>query len=154
MSAALTVGSWQVQAIPAEWEILPGHGLRRTGDHVFPSTIVFSEENMPAGLTLPTYIKNQIEGMKVLFRNLRIKGPVPIAMPEANEAQRVGVSYKSADGHEVIHVQIYATAADLVGIVTLTTVTEEASKISAMFQDILANLRFRAPGQKDKVPKQ
>jgi hypothetical protein len=104
-----------------------------------------AEEKMPEGTTLPRYVANQIEGIKGLLREPRIKGPVPATMPDATEAQRLGVSYNLEDGRSVVQIQIYATAADMVGNVTFTTLEEELPSVSATLQDIVRNLRFYVP---------
>lgn len=141
----LQIGSWTIGGTPPDWDILPGLGLKRAGESVFPSTIVFAEETLPAGVTVADYIKNQVDRIKVLFNNPRIKGPVPIAMPATRDAHRLGVSYKSDDGRAVIHIQIYASAADLVGIATLTTVEEDLGHVSGVFQEIVSKSKFEAP---------
>ena len=66
-------------------------------------------------------------------------------MPEASEAQRLGVSYNLDDGRAVVQIQIYATAADIVGNATFTTLEEELPTISSTLQALIKNLRFQPP---------
>jgi hypothetical protein len=145
MSQSMQIGSWSLLAIPPGWEVLHGYGIRRIGQNVFPSVLMMVEEKLPEGSTLPGYVANQIEAIKGLLREPKFKGPVPVAMPEASEAQRLGVSYNLDDGRAVVQIQIYATAADIVGNATFTTLEEELPTISNTLQALIKNLRFQPP---------
>jgi len=142
MVAPLKIGSWLVGAIPAEWEILPDHGVRRAGQRVFPSTVVVTEEKLPEGMDLQKYIANQIVVMQHVLPEPNIQGPDRFTFPEVDEAQRLAVKYKSKDGRSVVQMQIYTGSAGLVGIVTFTTVEEELSGVSGAFRTIGSGLRF------------
>lgn len=140
----LQIGGWSVGAIPAEWEVVPNYGLRRTGEQAFPSTVVLTEEKLPEGMNLPGYIKNQIEIIKRLLPDPEINGPDRFSFPEVDEAQKLAVAYKSQDGRSVVQTQIYAGAAGTVGIVTFTTIEPEVSKVAGAFRAIGSALRFGA----------
>jgi len=143
MSSALVVGSWQLQSIPPGWDVLPGFGIRRAADGSFPSMLLMAEEPLPSQTTLDRYIANQVGAAKVLFKQPKIKGPDPASIPEAIEAQRLGISYRSADGRNVVQLQFYATDGILVGNVTFTTIEEELPNLSDTLRNILGNLRFK-----------
>jgi hypothetical protein len=129
-------------AVPAEWEVVPNCGLRRTGENIFPSTVVVTEEVLPDGMTLERYVANSIEIMQRLLPEPNIKGPDAFAFPEVEAAQRLEIAYKSSDDRSVIQRQIYTLAAGIVGIVTFTTVAEESSNVSGAFRMIGGGLRF------------
>jgi hypothetical protein len=129
-------------AVPNEWEVVPNCGVRRTGENVFPSTVVVTEEVLPEGMTLERYVTNSIEIMRRLLPEPNIKGPDAFAFPEVEQAQRLEVAYKSNDERSVVQRQIYTLAAGQVGIVTFTTVAEEASNVSGAFRMIGGGLRF------------
>ena len=122
---------------------MPGYGLRHISENTFPSVLLMAEESLPAGTTLSRYIANQIEGIKVLLKQPKIKAPMPVTMPEASEAQRLGVSYHSEDGRAVVQIQIYATDGNLVGNVTFTTLEEELTKVSSTMLAMISNLKFK-----------
>jgi hypothetical protein len=129
-------------AVPNEWEVVPNCGVRRTGENVFPSTVVVTEEELPEGMTLERYVANSIEIIRRLLPEPNIKGPDAFAFPEVEQAQRLEVAYKSSDERSVVQRQIYTLAAGQVGIVTFTTVVEDASNVSGAFRMIGGGLRF------------
>lgn len=150
MSGEIRFGSWLLQFVPPGWEVLPGQGVRCGGDESIRSTIIFSEEKLPVGASLSTYIENQLTAIKVVFNNPELKGPMSVGITGAKEAQRVGVSYASADGREVIHVQVYATVADVVAIATLTTGPESAREMGRMFNEVTAKSRLQSLSIQEK----
>jgi hypothetical protein len=129
-------------AVPNEWEVVPNFGLRRTGENVFPSTVVVTEEVLPDGVTLALYVANSVEIMRRLLPEPNIKGPDGFAFPEVEQAQRLEIAYKSMDERAVVQRQIYTLSAGQVGVVTFTTVAEDASNVSGAFRMIGGGLRF------------
>jgi hypothetical protein len=148
MPPAIQIGSWSIAAVPAEWEVVPDCGLRRTGANVFPSTVIVTEEVLPGGMTLERYVTNSIEIMRRLLPEPSIKGPDGFSFPDVDQAQRLEIAYQSKDERSVVQRQIYALAAGQVGIVTFTTVAEDVSNVSGAFRTIGGSLRF---GQADSA---
>ncbi len=148
MDQSLKIGSWSVHTIPLEWEVVPNYGLRSASENTFPSTVVLTEENLPDGMTLQGYVANSVEIIRRLLPEPKIKGPDPFNFPEVDEAQQLAVAYQSKDDRSVVQRQIYTLVANLVGIVTFTTVAEESSNVSGAFRMIGGGLRF---AKKDSV---
>ncbi len=142
MAAALVVGSWHLEAVPAGWEILPGYGVRRVEAGVFASVLVLAEERLTPGTPLAKYVTNQIQAAKVLFPNPIIKGPDAFAVPGATEALRLGVSYITRSGQTAVHFQIYATDGEQAGNATFTTIKEELPNIGTALGELFRGLRF------------
>lgn len=143
MASPLQIGSWQIGTIPEGWEILPGHGLRRAAPNVFPSTVVMVEEPLPEGLTLETYVANQVQVIRALLPHSNIKGPSPTALPQIESAQKLGVFYQSQDGRAVVQTQLYTASSGQVGVVTFTTLEDEFAQIGGAFQAIGSGLKFQ-----------
>jgi len=139
-------------AVPNEWEVVPNCGVRRTGENVFPSTVVVTEEVLPEGMTLQRYVTNSIGIMRRLLTEPNIKGPDAFAFPDVEQAQRLDVAYKSNDERSVVQRQIYTLAAGQVGIVTFTTVAEEASSVLGAFRMIGGGLRFATKDSAKPTP--
>ncbi len=129
-------------AVPNEWEVVPNCGVRRSGENVFPSTVVVTEEVLPEGMTFERYVTNSIEIMRRLLPEPNIQGPDGFTFPEVEAAQSLEIAYKSMDERSVVQRQIYTLAAGQVGIVTFTTVAEESSNVSGAFRMIGGGLRF------------
>jgi hypothetical protein len=146
MAYAAKIGSWSVAAVPVGWEIVPDIGLRRAGEDVFPSNVVLMEEELKEGVTLQSYIENQVQIMQRLLSEPKIEGPSLVSVPGSGEARSLRVSYKSAEGRSVVQTQIYAGTQDLVGIVTFTTVEADLSQVGDAFKAVAKGLRF-AEGQ-------
>jgi hypothetical protein len=125
--------------------MLPGYGLRRTGQGVFPSVLLMAEEPLPPDTTLDKYVQNQLECARILLKQLKIKGPTPAAMPGATGSQRLGISYLAEDGRSIAAIQIYATNGPIIGNVTFTTLESELPQVSAALLEMLRSLSFQAP---------
>ena len=142
MATATKFGNWSLSVIPPGWEVVPEFGLRRAEKDAFPSNLVLTEEKMPDGMTLLSYVKNQVQIMERLLPQPTIVGPDRIPLPGAEGAQSLRVSYKSNEQRSVVQTQIYASARDLVGIATFTTVEEEAGQVAETFKAVGKALRF------------
>jgi|SRR5262249_41717635 len=141
MAPVAQIGSWQLGAVPADWELLP-EGLRRTGENVFPSNVVVSEEPLPEGMTLKRYVENQVEVMQQVLTEPKIQGPETTMIFGSEPSYTLRVSYESSERHRVVQAQIYTAIEDQVGIVTFTTLQQQQAEVEKDFKAIAKALRF------------
>jgi len=149
--ADLTVGSWYISDVPPDWEVMAGYGIRRTAG--FPSVFLFAQEPMPPEMTLEKYISKQMDAARVLFREPKIRDAAVIAIQGATEARQLGLSWPTADGRQVVQIQMYATDGSVVGNATFTTVEQELPHVSEALHTMMAQLRF-LPSPPAAVPGQ
>lgn len=117
-------------------------GLRRSLENVFPSNVVFTEELLPASMTIQAYIENQILVMRQLLDDPQIKGPEAASGFDSEQSETLWIAYQSSEGHRIVQTQTYAVVQERVGIVTFTTIEPERADVENDFEKIANGLRF------------
>lgn len=138
----VSFGSWAIPAPPADWEVIPGHGIRHLASVSFPTNITFSEEAVIPGVSLARYIEHRREQ---ILRNLgspQIVGPAAYTANGTSDAMEMYVSFVTRNGQRALQRQIYLHRGTKVGVLTMTTAEEEMPAVRPVFDQTLAHMRF------------
>ncbi len=141
-STRVAIGHWTFDAIPEGWELVEGFGIRRMGKGVFPSEAVVSEEPLRSDAGFEQYVESQIELLRLLVSQPQIEpaGPAPIA--GVDEGKALVVRYRTDEGRRFYQRQVYVRKGQQAGSLAITTLESELASLDAVFNQIIASLRF------------
>jgi hypothetical protein len=140
--ARMAVGHWSFEAIPEGWEAVEGFGIRRMGAGVFPSEAIVSEEPLRSVAGFEPYVESQLDLVRLLVSQPQIDpaGPAPVA--GVDEGRAFVVRYRTDDGRRFVQRQIYVRKGQRAGSLALTTLESDLARLEAVFNQIIAGLRF------------
>ncbi len=148
---SLVVGGWKFMVIPQGW-VVPEEriGINCAHKGVFPAHILAAEEPLAAGAALVELRDAHIHMMRAHMREPRITENKPPEIPGAGAVLAVDVVYKLDSGQAVLLRRLYAQSGQMAGVLTLTTLLDEFSRILPDLQIIQSGLRFEP--QQPAVP--
>jgi hypothetical protein len=151
LSPPLQVQHWFFPALPAGWEQLDDQGLRYVRDGSQATTLMITEEAIPAGHTLDQYVDIQLRLIGERLPTAQaVKAPVELTDVDAS----MGLSIRSGlpDGRVVIQKQIYACVGQGVGILTATILESEPPEVHEAVDKLLMTASFRPSGKGTDSP--
>jgi hypothetical protein len=146
LSETLKIQHWFFPAPPGGWEQLDDQGLRYLRDGSQATTLMITEEAIPAGHTLDQYVDIQLRLIRERLQTAQaVKAPLELTDVEAS----MGLSIRSelADGRVVMQKQIYASVGQAVGILTATILESEPAEIHEAVDKLLMTASFRPSGK-------
>ena len=151
LSPQLKIQHWLFPALPAGWEQLGDQGLRYVRDGSQATTLMITEEAIPAGHALDQYVDIQLTLIRDRLPSAQaVKAPVELTDVDAS----MGLSIRSElpDGRVVIQKQLYACVGQGVGILTATIVESEPAEIHETVDRLLMTASFRPSGKEADSP--
>lgn len=140
--AKLRIGGWGFQNLPDGWEIVEGSGLKHSAAEPFRANISAVEEPLPAGHTLKTYLKLQVElGQKHIPGSV-FKDPVEAKIQGAEEALAISMTAPVQNKGRAIQHQIYALHSGIVGVFTATALETQSQLLRDAVATILKGVSF------------
>jgi hypothetical protein len=140
---AAVVGHWVLNSVPAGWEVVEEYGIQEAGREGVPASAMVSEEPLPSGMTLDEFVQSQIGSLRQYLRDPRIERSGTPAISGADDALALDVRYKTRDGQGIYYRSIYARRGDRVGLLTLTSLETDWTRVRAVFEQILSGVSFR-----------
>jgi hypothetical protein len=148
----LAIGHWQIASPPPGWEFVPGNGLRFAPPNRFTSNVTFTEEDLPPGKDLKSYVEAQIVVARRYLPNAEFAGPQPSRFPECDETLKLVLQTALDDGSKLVQGQVYVRVRNSVGVLTCTSTSIELPQVQPAMNAILENARFRPPAQQSVEP--
>ena len=142
---AASPAAWSFAVVPDGWEIVEGNGVRRTGEGIFASNVVVTEDALAEGTSLQHYVDRQAEALASHIEGLEVRPAEAKPIEGAEEVLGLVLRFPSDDGRPVLQHQLYSRRGRHVGVATLTTLTTERGGVSRDFDRIVAGLRFNPP---------
>ena len=135
-------GSWTFSTIPQGWTVLDTGALRCVDQSGFSHNVIATEDDLSESTTLAQYIELQSVIIRRYLQNAEIEfhdSPAPNSM---EECMLVSIRFQADDGRPAAQRQIYVRKNRRVGILTLTTLESDLSKLEPPFAAIFVNARF------------
>ena len=98
------------------------------------------EEPLGPNLTLQQYVEAQIKMFREYLREPKIEAALPPKIPGAAETMALDVRYSTKEGQWVYYQRVYARRGGVVGVLTLTTLEQDAAAIRSDYDSVLAAL--------------
>ena len=147
------IGRWLLTVVPVGWGFVPGYGLRSTTNTPAPSSLLFSEDVLPAGDKLDPYMQSQHKMLAQTYPMTQIAGPADAQVPGADHAQLLILKHPATGGGDVFQIQTYALFARWIGIVTLTSTPQEIAASRSAMNQVIAGLHI-LPEEAELPPKE
>lgn len=138
---AFSVKGWSFAALPEKWEIQQEFGLQRNAAGEFPSSVLATEEFL-GGITLQEFVESQISMLRRYLRDPRIEPVMPPRVSGAEETMAVDVRHATKDGKELVYRRIYARSGTSVGVLSVTTLASEFTRVLDSLQPLLNGVSF------------
>jgi hypothetical protein len=140
--AILRVGGWGFGSVPQGWEAQEGMGLRLAGNPSFCATMTAVEEPLSPELPLEQYIENQIRLAQAQVPGIEAVSPSKARLQGAEEALALSVTSPAPGGGRVVQRQLYALAAGVVGVLTVTFLDSQEQTLRDALAEALQGLSF------------
>ncbi len=118
--AQVRIGGWGFEVIPNGWQPVENVGFRLVEKRAFQANISAIEEPLAWGLTLATYIENQIKLATARVPGIVFDLPHPLQIRGAEEAFALQIAIPARGEHSPRQYQIYALSSRTVGVFTAT----------------------------------
>lgn len=138
-AAQVTAGHWQFSVVPTGWQVVAGLGLMQVAQGRFPSSVVITEDELPADMTLRAYVDKQRSLFPERLPELKVEGVKPTKLKGVEETAALTLSH-TQPGQPITQHQIYTRQGRQVSVITLTTRPEDLSQVRPVFKKILAGL--------------
>jgi hypothetical protein len=135
-------GNWLIPAIPPGWAEVPGRGIQVAQPGRFPTVILFVEEEEPLEIPLDEYIARQQIIAREHIPNPRFHPPVPVQVPNVNEAVTLHAEYVGTSGMVAKQRQLYVVKGGIVGVISMTTIEPELPHVERLFDAVVAKAEF------------
>jgi hypothetical protein len=136
------IGRWLLTVVPVGWGFVAGYGLRSTATTPIPSSLLFTEDILPAGDKLDPYTQAQNKMLAQTYPMAQVAGPAEAKVPGADQAQLLILKHPATGGGDVFQIQTYALSARWIGIVTLTAAPQEITAARSAMNEVVAGLRI------------
>jgi hypothetical protein len=124
------------------WGFVAGYGLRSTTSTPTPSSLLLTEDVLPAGDKLDPYTQAQHTMLAQTYPMTQIAGPADAQVPGADQAQLLILKHPTTGGGDVFQIQTYALSARWIGIVTLTAIPQEIAAARSAMNEVIAGLHI------------
>jgi pSer/pThr/pTyr-binding forkhead associated (FHA) protein len=138
----ITIGSWSFAKVPKGWEAQGEFGIQRAEKDAFPSNVVASEEMLGLA-TLQRFVEAQVSMLRQYLREPQIEATLPPAIHGAEETVALDIRYATKDEQVICLRRIFASQAQRVGVLTLTTLEKDLEEIRPALDTILAGASFQ-----------
>ena len=143
----MRIGSWTFGTIPDGWEMIEAYGIRSSVKGAFPTEAMVTEDVLSGGATFGQFVESQLSLVREFVTDPQIEKTAPASIAGAQEVEAFLVRYGTDDGRRFVQRQIYARAGRRVGVVTLTTLESELTKVRPIFDRIVASLVLQSDGE-------
>lgn len=147
------IGRWVLTVVPVGWVFVSGYGLRSTTSTPTPSSLLFTEDVLPAGDNLDPYMQAQSKMLAQTYPTTQIAGPADAQVPGADRAQLLILKHPATSGGDVFQIQTYVLSTRWVGIVTLTATPQQIATARSAMNEVIAGLHI-LPEAADLPPKE
>ena len=135
------IGGWLLPVVPKDWELIEPHGIRRTGKGIFPSNASFTEEPLPGGKDLASYVQDQVAGLRRMISEVVVVEQSPSAFPDSDDAQQLVMRFH-VEGRPIVQRQMYVFRGGMIGILTLTTTEQDVETVRGAFDRMRESARY------------
>lgn len=142
--AGMHIGSWIFGTIPDGWEVIEAYGIRSSVKGAFPTEAMVTEDLLTNSATFGQFIESQLSLVREFVTDPQIEKTAPASIAGAQEVETFLVRYGTDDGRRFVQRQIYARAGMRVGVVTLTTLESELTRVRPILDGIVASLFLRS----------
>jgi len=148
-SPAVKIQHWFFPQLPAGWESMGEHGLRHLRDGSQATTLLVTEEMLPAGHNLDKYLELQLSLIRDRLPTAQA-AKTEVNLPDVDASAGLSIRSELPEGRVVIQKQLYACVGQSVGILTATILESEPAELHDTVDAFLATAAFKPRPKKSE----